>query len=110
VSNHEFDMEESHRRLMELMVSRTLKKHGIKSGKSNLSDNEKEKLKSTIQFLQKQSSELLGKSNTITEDDVNQTTKMYEGEETESNDATGSESYSKVNSAKRKRRKNRRID
>lgn len=78
MDNNQYDMEESQRRLMELMVSRTLKKHGISKGKFNLSEEEREKLKSTIELLQKQSAALLGNRNTITESDVNPRTNLYD--------------------------------
>ncbi|CAH0344515.1 hypothetical protein [Bacillus sp. CECT 9360] len=108
MNNNEFDMEESQRRLMELMVSRTLKKHGISKGKFNLSEEERDKLRSTIELLQKQSAALMGNRNTITEADVNPGTNMYNVRDTESDESLEQEAFSELNLAQR--RKNRRLE
>ena len=65
--NQDFNLEESQKRLMELLVSRTLKKHGVNKGELNLSDKEKQNLKETIQHLQQQSELLINKEKNITE-------------------------------------------
>ncbi|WP_409304691.1 hypothetical protein [Peribacillus sp. SCS-155] len=59
MTENKFDVDQSHQKLMELLVSRTLRKHGIKKGKATLSNDEKDKLKNTIQYLQMQSQKLL---------------------------------------------------
>lgn len=82
MDNQGFDMEETQKRMMELLVSRTLRKHGVKKGKADLSENEKEQLKSTIELLRKQVNQFTGKT-TVTEDDVNPITNVYEEEKTE---------------------------
>ncbi|MDQ0217458.1 hypothetical protein ELQ35_07025 [Peribacillus cavernae] len=110
MSDKHFDMEESQRKLMELLVSRTLRKHGVKNGKtSDLSDKEKNNLKSTIDFLQKQSEEFFGKTNKITEDDVNPLTNVYEGNDDELVESPEKTTHiNKLNLAIK--RKNRRLE
>lgn len=76
--NNDFNLEESQKRLMELLVSRTLKKHGINKGEHHLSDKEKQNLKETIQHLQKQSELLINKEKNITEHDVHPATNTYD--------------------------------
>ena len=77
MSNNEFNMDESQKRLMELLVSRTLRKHGVKKDKVDLSDKERSHLKETIQFLQKQSEMLINQEKSITENDVNPVTNSH---------------------------------
>ncbi|RFU66735.1 hypothetical protein D0466_01090 [Peribacillus glennii] len=76
------DMEETQKKMMELLVSRTLRKHGVKKGKANLTEEEKEHLRSTIELLRKQVNEFTGKTN-VTEHDVNPHTNVYEDNRTE---------------------------
>lgn len=76
--NNDFNLEESQKRLMELLVSRTLKKYGAGKGAHNLSDKEKNNLKETIKHLQKQTELLMNKEKNITERDVDPLTNTYE--------------------------------
>ena len=75
--NQDFNLEESQKRLMELLVSRTLKKHGVNKGENQLSDKEKQNLKETIQHLQKQSELLINAEKNVTERDVDPVTNTY---------------------------------
>ena len=75
--NQDFNLEESQKRLMELLVSRTLKKHGVNKGENCLSEKEKQNLKETIQLLQQQSELLLNAEKKITESDVDPVTNTY---------------------------------
>ena len=68
--NQDFNLEESQKRLMELLVSRTLKKYGANKEAVNLSDKEKQNLRETIQQLQQQAALLTNKEQHITEKDV----------------------------------------
>ena len=68
--NQDFNLEESQKRLMELLVSRTLKKHGVNKGDNSLCEKEKQNLKETIQLLQQQSELLLNAEKHVTERDV----------------------------------------
>ncbi|MFJ8244394.1 hypothetical protein [Peribacillus asahii] len=76
--NDDFNLDESQKRLMELLVSRTLNKYGVKRGSQNLSEREKENLKATIQSLQKQADLLINSQKSVTENDVNPATNTYE--------------------------------
>lgn len=75
--NQDFNLEESQKRLMELLVSRTLKKHGVNKGENKLSDKEKQNLRETIQHLQKQSELLINAEKQVTERDVDPVTNTY---------------------------------
>ena len=75
--NQDFNLEESQKRLMELLVSRTLKKHGVNKGENSLSEKEKQNLKETIQLLQQQSELLINAEKKITESDVDPVTNTY---------------------------------
>ena len=57
--NQDFNLEEAQKRLMELLVSRTLKKHGVNKGENNLCEKEKQNLREAIQHLQQQTELLL---------------------------------------------------
>lgn len=76
--NNDFNLEESQKKLMELLVSRTLKKHGVKKGEHDLSDKEKQNLKEMIEHLKRQSELLMNKEKHITEHDVDPITNTYE--------------------------------
>ncbi|RID83615.1 hypothetical protein D1953_14995 [Peribacillus asahii] len=76
--NDDFNLDESQKRLMELLVSRTLNKYGVKRGSHNLSEREKENLRATIQSLQKQADLLINSQKSVTEKDVNPVTNTYE--------------------------------
>lgn len=75
--NQDFNLEESQKRLMELLVSRTLKKHGVNKGENKLSDREKVNLKETIEHLKQQSELLINAEKNITERDVDPVTNTY---------------------------------
>ncbi len=75
--NQDFNLEESQKRLMELLVGRTLKKHGVNKGENSLSEKEKQNLKETIQLLQQQSELLINAEKKITESDVDPVTNTY---------------------------------
>ena len=75
--NQDFNLEESQKRLMELLVCRTLKKHGVNKGENSLSEKEKQNLKETIQLLQQQSELLINAEKKITESDVDPVTNTY---------------------------------
>ena len=78
MSDHDLNMEETQRHLMHLLVSKTLKKHGIKKGEVKLSDTEKEHLRQTISYLQAQYRTLIQQKVNITEEDVNPVTNVYD--------------------------------
>lgn len=71
-------MEESQKELMKLLVSSTLRKHGIKKENVNLTDQEKAQLKKTILHLQEQYKKLSEEHTSITETDVNPATNVYD--------------------------------
>lgn len=77
MTDNNFDLSETQKKLMELLVSRTLKKHGVKKA-TDLTDREKQSIKEMIQDLQKQSEMLINKQKNITEKDVNPLTNTYE--------------------------------
>jgi spore coat protein W len=76
--NQDFNLEESQKKLMELLVSRTLKKYGVDKGARDLSDKEKNNIKELIEHLQQQSKLLTNKEKNITEHDVDPVTNTYE--------------------------------
>lgn len=80
MSEKELHLDDSHKKLMELLVSRTLRKHGFKKESIDLTEREKKNLKETIELLQKQSESFIGNQNNITEQDVNPNTNVYDGE------------------------------
>ena len=80
MSEKELNLGDSHKKLMELLVSRTLRKNGFKKESIDLSEREKKNLKETIELLQKQSQSFIDKQNNITEQDVNPITNVYDGE------------------------------
>ncbi|KON68193.1 hypothetical protein ACFY5J_10005 [Peribacillus butanolivorans] len=86
MSNNEFNLEESQKRLMELLVSRTMRKHGFKKDKVDLSEKEKNNLKETIRYLQEQSQILINQEKKITENDVNPVTNSYQTKYRDSKD------------------------
>ncbi|WP_110929121.1 hypothetical protein [Bacillus massiliglaciei] len=73
-----FNLEESQKRLMELLVSRTLRKHGVKTDKLDLSEKEKRNLRETVELLKQQSELIINQKTKITEHDVNPVTKKFE--------------------------------
>ena len=75
--NQDFNLEETQKRLMELLVSRTLKKYGANKETLDLSDKEKQNLKELVQHLQQQSELIVNKEKNITEHDVNPLTNTY---------------------------------
>ena len=77
MDNNGFNMEESQKRLMELLVSRTMKKHGVRKDKVELTEKEKSHLKETIRYLQEQTQLLMEKENHVTEHDVDPATNSY---------------------------------
>ncbi|MGE7904030.1 hypothetical protein ACQKNS_06465 [Peribacillus sp. NPDC094092] len=74
MGNNDFNLEESQKRLMELLVSRTMRKHGFKKEKVDLTEREKNNLKETIRYLQEQSLKIINQEKNITEHDVNPVT------------------------------------
>ncbi|AXN40229.1 hypothetical protein ACFWDG_15935 [Peribacillus sp. NPDC060186] len=86
MSNNEFNLEESQKRLMELLVSRTLRKNGFKKEKVDLSEKERNNLKETIRYLQEQSQILINQEKKITENDVNPVTNSYQTKYRDSKD------------------------
>lgn len=80
VSEKELNLDDSHKKLMELLVSRTLRKYGFKKDSIDLSEKEKKNLKETVELLQKQSQSFINNQNQITEEDVNPITNVYDGE------------------------------
>ncbi|PEJ36829.1 hypothetical protein CN689_03010 [Peribacillus butanolivorans] len=86
MSNNEFNLEESQKRLMELLVSRTLRKNGFNKEKVDLSEKERNNLKETIRYLQEQSQILINQEKKITENDVNPVTNSYQTKYRDSKD------------------------
>ncbi|MFD0048897.1 hypothetical protein ACFVHQ_06125 [Actinomycetes bacterium NPDC127524] len=80
MNEKDFNVADSQKALMELLVSRTLRKHGVQKGKHDLSEKEKANLKETVKYLQEQSNKLMQSENSITEKDVNPRTNIYEGD------------------------------
>ncbi|KMY49121.1 hypothetical protein [Peribacillus loiseleuriae] len=78
MSEKELHLDDSHQKLMELLVSRTLRKHGFKKDSIDLTEREKKNLKETVELLQKQSQSFIDKQNNITEQDVNPITNVYD--------------------------------
>ncbi|MGE7602070.1 hypothetical protein ACQKL5_06115 [Peribacillus sp. NPDC097675] len=76
--SNEFNLEESQKRLMELLVSRTMRKHGFKKDKVDLTEKERNNLKETVRYLQEQSQILINQDKKITEHDVNPVTNSYQ--------------------------------
>ncbi|MFY0779984.1 hypothetical protein AB1K18_06715 [Peribacillus simplex] len=86
MGNNEFNLEESQKRLMELLVSRTMRKHGFKKGNIDLTEKEKNNLKETILYLQEQSQKIINQEKNITENDVNPVTNTIHNKFTDSKD------------------------
>ncbi|MFD9624674.1 hypothetical protein [Peribacillus muralis] len=84
MGNNEFNLEESQKRLMELLVSRTMRKHGFKKEHVDLTDKERNNLKETIRYLQEQSQILINQEKNITEHDVNPVTNSIHNKFTDS--------------------------
>jgi spore coat protein W len=80
VSKQDVNFEESQQRLMEVLVSRTLRKYGMKKGATELTEKEKSTLKETVEFLQEQAKQLIQQQNSITEKDVDPVTNVYEND------------------------------
>ncbi|MGE8079482.1 hypothetical protein [Peribacillus loiseleuriae] len=80
MSEKELHLDDSHQKLMELLVSRTLRKHGFKKDSIDLTEREKKNLKETVELLQKQSQSFIDQQNNITEQDVNPITNVYDKE------------------------------
>lgn len=112
-----FGMEETQKKMMQLLVSRTLRKHGVKKGRTDLSEEEKENLRSTIDLLRKQVNQFTGKTS-VTEDDVNPITSVYEkdgnpmtsGYEEEKAEPVSEEAKPPRINRLAQRRKNRRLE
>ncbi|MGE7764158.1 hypothetical protein [Peribacillus sp. NPDC096540] len=86
MSNNDFNLEESQKRLMELLVSRTMRKHGFKKEKVDLSEKEKSNLRETVRYLQEQSQKIINQEKNITEKDVNPITNSIHNKLTDSKD------------------------
>ncbi|AOH53953.1 hypothetical protein ACQKGI_11900 [Peribacillus muralis] len=86
MGNNEFNLEESQKRLMELLVSRTMRKHGFKKEHVDLTEKERNNLKETIRYLQEQSQILINQEKNITEHDVNPITNSIHNKFTDSKD------------------------
>ncbi|MGG3494694.1 hypothetical protein ABES08_02480 [Peribacillus simplex] len=86
MGNNEFNLEESQRRLMELLVSRTMRKHGFKKEKVDLTEKERNNLRETIRYLQEQSQKIINQDKNITEKDVNPITNSIHNKFTDSKD------------------------
>ncbi|MGE7183240.1 hypothetical protein ACQKKK_04390 [Peribacillus sp. NPDC006672] len=86
MGNNEFNLEESQKRLMELLVSRTMRKHGFKKEKVDLTEKERNNLKETIRYLQEQSQKIINQEKNITEKDVNPITNSIHNKFTDSKD------------------------
>lgn len=86
MGNNEFNLEESQKRLMELLVSRTMRKHGFKKGNIDLTEKEKNNLKETVRYLQEQSQKIINQEKNITEHDVNPVTNTIHNKFTDSKD------------------------
>ncbi|PLT33905.1 hypothetical protein [Bacillus sp. V5-8f] len=102
------EMEEAQKRMMELLVSRTLRKHGVQKGKANLTEAEKENLRNTIELLRKQVNAFTGKTN-VTEHDVNPETNVYEEDKTQPEQEEAPPKAPRINRLAQ-RRKNRRLE
>lgn len=76
--NQDFNLEESQKLLMQLLVSRTLKKHNVNTEELNLSDKEKQNLKDMVQHFQQEFEHLMNKEIKITENDIDPRTNTYE--------------------------------
>ena len=57
-SNH-FDFQETHRKLAEMLVEKTLKKHGVMLDPTNISAKERQTILQTVQQLQAQAQRFL---------------------------------------------------
>ncbi|MDM5357670.1 hypothetical protein [Peribacillus sp. ACCC06369] len=86
MGNNEFNLEESQKRLMELLVSRTMRKNGFKKGNVDLTEKEKNNLKETVRYLQEQSQKIINQEKNITEHDVNPVTNTIHNKFTDSKD------------------------
>ncbi|ASS93530.1 MULTISPECIES: hypothetical protein [Peribacillus] len=84
MGNNEFNLEESQKRLMELLVSRTMRKHGFKKENVDLTEKERNNLKETIRYLQEQSQKIINQEKNITEHDVNPVTNSIHNKFTDS--------------------------
>ncbi|MET1177681.1 hypothetical protein ABG775_06855 [Peribacillus simplex] len=84
MGNNDFNLEESQKRLMELLVSRTMRKYGFKREKVDLTEREKNNLKETIRHLQEQSQKIINQEKNITEHDVNPVTNSIHNKFTDS--------------------------
>ncbi|MFE4703814.1 hypothetical protein [Peribacillus simplex] len=84
MGNNEFNLEESQKRLMELLVSRTMRKHGFKKENVDLTEKERNNLKETIRYLQEQSQKIINQEKNITENDVNPVTNSIHNKFTDS--------------------------
>ncbi|MFF2455776.1 MULTISPECIES: hypothetical protein [Peribacillus] len=84
MGNNDFNLEESQKRLMELLVSRTMRKYGFKKEKVDLTEREKNNLKETIRHLQEQSQKIINQEKNITEHDVNPVTNSIHNKFTDS--------------------------
>lgn len=71
---------------MELLVSRTMRKHGFKKDKVDLTERERNNLKETIRYLQEQSQKIINQEKNITEHDVNPVTNSIHNKFTDSKD------------------------
>ncbi|MBR8644205.1 hypothetical protein KEH51_04910 [[Brevibacterium] frigoritolerans] len=69
---------------MELLVSRTLRKHGFKKEKVDLTEKERNNLKETVRYLQEQSLKIINQEKNITEHDVNPVTNSIHNKFTDS--------------------------
>ncbi|WP_285767553.1 hypothetical protein [Peribacillus sp. SI8-4] len=86
MGNNEFNLEESQKRLMELLVSRTMRKHGFKKEHVDLTEKERNNLRETIRYLQEQSQILINQGKNITEHDVNPITNSIHNKFTDPKD------------------------
>ena len=86
MGNNEFNLEESQKRLMELLVSRTMRKHGFKKENVDLTEKERNNLKETVRYLQEQSQKIINQEKNITEHDVNPVTNSIHNKFTDSKD------------------------
>ncbi|MEE3951160.1 hypothetical protein [Peribacillus frigoritolerans] len=86
MGNNDFNLDESQKRLMELLVSRTLRKHGFKKEKVDLTEKERNNLKETVRYLQEQSLKIINQEKNITEHDVNPVTNSIHNKFTDAKD------------------------
>ena len=84
MGNNDFNLDESQKRLMELLVSRTFRKHGFKKEKVDLTEKERNNLKETVRYLQEQSLKIINQEKNITEHDVNPVTNSIHNKFTDS--------------------------